>query len=104
LPKLIGPYPKTTYLDWFTEEILINQVRCFSDADIVSLIAPRAFAAETGALDGAVDQEASGRELQLASVHYDKLDIPDMIEFIPHKEGHVSATARAFEFLRGKLG
>jgi hypothetical protein len=100
LPKLIGPYSRTNYVDWFAEgQILPEQVRYFADADIVSLIAPRAFAAEAGALDGAVDQDAAGRECKRARVHYEKLDIAECCEFIAHAEGHVSATAQAFDFL-----
>ncbi len=104
LPKLIGPYSKTNYIDWFAEgQILPNQVRYFADADIVSLIAPRAFAVEAGALDSAVDQDAAGRECERARVHYEKLGIAERCEFIAHAEGHVSATGRAFEFLETHL-
>jgi hypothetical protein len=100
LPKLIGPYSRTNYIDWFAEgQILPEQVRWFADADIASLIAPRAFAVEAGKLDGAVDQEAAREECERARVHCDRLGVPDRFEFIPHAEGHVSATARAFEFL-----
>ncbi len=104
LPKLIGPYSKTNYVDWFAEgQILPEQVRYFADADIVSLIAPRAFAVEAGALDGAVAQDAARRECERAHVHYEKLGAPECCEFIAHAEGHVSATGRAFEFLQTHL-
>ena len=98
--KLAGPYSRTNYVDWFAEgQFLPDQVRHFSDADIVSLIAPRAFAAEAGALDGAVDQEAAREEGIRAAGHYRRLGVPERFEVIAHAEGHVSATARAFAFL-----
>jgi len=98
--KLIGPVRATSYLDSLEEDKFFSAViSCFSDADIVSLIAPRAFAVEAGLLDRAVDFEKSKAEFELAQYHYDKLGIGDRIEFIPHAEGHVSVTRRAFEFL-----
>jgi dienelactone hydrolase len=104
LPKLIGPYSRTTYIDWFAEgQILPDQVRWFADADVASLIAPRAFAIEAGLRDSAVDQTAAREEFRHAAVHYQKLGFPERIEFIPHDEGHVSATARAFQFLAEHL-
>jgi hypothetical protein len=36
-------------------------------------------------------------------VHYEKLGLQDRIEFIGHQEGHVPATARAFQFLAEQL-
>jgi dienelactone hydrolase len=104
LEKLIGPYRCTNYVDWFAEgQFLPRQVGLFGDADIVSLIAPRAFAAEAGALDSAVDQQAAAVEAQLAQEHYRRLGIPERFAFIPHAQGHVAATARAFEFLGEQL-
>ncbi len=100
LPKLIGPYTRTNYIDWYAEgQILPNQPRYFSDSDIASLIVPRAFAVEAGALDGAIDQKAALEEWQDTKVHYEKLDIVSNCEFIAHAEEHVSATKRTFEFL-----
>jgi hypothetical protein len=104
LPKLIGPYSRTNYIDWFAEgQILPAQAQLFADADIVSLIAPRAFAVEAGLGDGAVDQEASRRECERARVHYEQLGLATRIEFVDHAEGHVAATGRAFEFLDEQL-
>lgn len=104
LPKLIGPYSRTNYLDWFAEgQILPAQVSSFSDADIASLIAPRAFAVEAGIHDGAVDQEAARRESVTVAAHYRQLGLAARFEFIDHGEGHVAATRRAFEFLEEQL-
>ena len=100
LPKLTGPYPRVCYLDWQAEDQFFHdQTAWFSDCDVTSLIAPRAFAVEAGLHDGAVDFAHARAEFQRARVHYDRLGLSDRIEFIPHAEGHVSATARAFEFL-----
>ena len=74
-----------------------------SDSDTASLIAPRAFAVEAGLHDGAVDIDDAWDEFQRAREHYARLGLADRIEFIPHAEGHVSATARAFEFLAEQL-
>lgn len=100
LAKLAGPCSRTNYVDWFAEgQILPSQVRYFADADLVSLIAPRAFAVEAGALDTAVDQEAARQEAGRARLHYERLGVPGRFEFIPHAEGHVAATRRALDFL-----
>ncbi len=104
LPKLIGPVRATAYLDSPEEDKFFSKVlHYFGDADIVSLIAPRAFAVEAGLKDTSVDFELSAAEFQRARVHFERLGIPGQAEFIPHAEGHVSATARAFEFLKEKL-
>lgn len=104
LSKLIGPCSRTNYVDWFAEgQILPEQVRYFADADIVSLIAPRAFAIEAGLSDSAVDQEVAREEFTRARCHYENLGVTDFIEFIAHQDGHVSATAEAFQFLARHL-
>lgn len=103
--KLIGPHRATSYLDSPEEDKFFSEVILrFSDSDLVSLIAPRAFAVEAGKLDTSVDFEKAEAEFARARVHYQRLGIPDRIEFIAHREGHMSATRRAFEFLEEKLG
>ena len=102
--NLIGPHRALTFLDSQEEDKFFSEViSCFSDCDIVSLIAPRAFAVEAGQKDTSVDFEKAEAEFERAKDHYEKLGIPDQVEFIPHAEGHVSATKRAFEFLKEKL-
>jgi hypothetical protein len=104
IAKLIGPTRAMSYLDSNEEDKFFRDViSCFSDSDLVSLIAPRAFAAEAGLHDGAVDFERSREEFARARVHHDALGIPGRIEYIPHAQGHVSATARAMEFLVEQL-
>ena len=105
LPKLIGPVRGEAFLDVDSEDKFFGEViRCFADSDVVSLIAPRAFAVESGLQDAAVDIENAEAEFQSARVHYEKLGLADRIEFIPHAEGHVSATRRALGFLQDHLG
>ncbi len=104
LLKLIGPHRALCYLDSSEEDKFFSRVVShFSDSDLVSLIAPRAFAVEAGVRDSSVDFEKSQAEFARAKVHYEKLGRAEQTEFIPHAEGHVSATARAFGFLKEKL-
>jgi len=104
LPKLIGPHRARTFLDSAEEDKFFSEVIShFSDCDIVSLIAPRAFAVEAGVKDTSVDFEKSADEFERAHVHYERLGIPERCEFIPHAGGHVSSTRRAFEFLAEQL-
>lgn len=102
--KLIGPHRALTYLDSGEEDkFFADVISCFSDSDVVSLIAPRAFAVEAGQGDTSVDFEKAADEFERAREHYRRLGVPDRIEFIAHAEGHVSATRRAFEFLEHHL-
>jgi hypothetical protein len=105
LVKLIGPHRARTYLDSAEEDKFFAEViSCFADSDIVSLIAPRAFAVEAGQKDSSVDFEKAAAEFARAREHYQRLGLPERSEFIAHAEGHVSATRRAFEFLEQHLG
>ncbi len=104
LLKLIGPHRALCYLDSPEEDKFFSRVIShFSDSDLVSLIAPRAFAVEAGGKDSSVDFETSQAAFVRAKVHYEKLGQANQIEFISHAEGHVSATARAFAFLKERL-
>jgi len=104
LLKLIGPHRALCYLDSLEEDKFFTEVvRCFADADLVSLICPRSFAVEAGELDSSVDFEKSCDEFPRAAEHYRKLGLEKRIEFIAHHQGHVSATARAFQFLQEQL-
>lgn len=94
----------TTYLDAEEEDkFLPGMLGLFSDADLVSLICPRAFCAETGRLDTSVCWEDAEREFQEAKRHYEKLGMPGRIAQIVHERGHVSESEEAFEFLRAHL-
>lgn len=102
--KLIGPHRATSFLDSHEEDKFFPQVIShFSDADIVSLIAPRAFAVEAGTGDTSVDFEKSEAEFARARIHFDQLGLGERIAWIPHQGGHVSATGQAFAFLDQNL-
>ena len=89
-----------SYLDSNEEDKFFRDVISrFSDSDLVSLIAPRAFAVEAGLRDGSVDFEMSREEFQRARVHHEKLGVFEHIEYIAHAQGHVSAARRAMDFL-----
>jgi dienelactone hydrolase len=104
LSKMIGPHPLTTFLDYFEEDKFLPElISHFQDDDLVSLIAPRAFAVEAGMHDSSVDFDSARKAFALAHEHYRKLGIPERSEFIAHEQGHVSATARAFDFLSEQL-
>ncbi|HZO91597.1 MAG TPA: alpha/beta hydrolase family protein [Chthonomonadaceae bacterium] len=102
--KLIGPHRALTFLDSTEEDKFFPEViRFFSDSDLVSLIAPRAFAVEAGLKDSSVDFEKTQEQFAQARLHYERLGLPHRTEYIPHQEGHVSATRRAFDFLEEHL-
>ncbi len=58
---------------------------------------------EAGLHDSSVDFEKAEDEFARARLHYEQLGILERAEFIPHPEGHVSATRRAFDFLEETL-
>lgn len=98
--KLVQSQSGLSYLDSCEEDKFFNKtISLFSDSDIVSLIAPRAFAIEAGRKDLSVLFKHSLSEYEQAKTHFEKLGVADRIEFIAHEEGHISATKKAFEFL-----
>lgn len=102
--KMVGPHRATTYLDSPEEDKFFPQiVSHFADADLVSLVAPRAFAVEAGLHDSSVDFEGAAEEFARARVHHERLGVPERVAFLPHREGHVSATAAALDFLQEHL-
>lgn len=103
--KLVGPTRAMSFLDSNEEDKFFRDtISTFSDADIVSLIAPRAFAVEAGLHDGSVDFEMAVEEFTRAKIHHEKLNLAARVELIAHDRGHISATKRAMEFLTGQLG
>lgn len=105
LPKLIGPHPCPPYLDCGEEDKFFSDiVTAFADADIASLICPRAFAVEAGQGDTSVDFASALREWERLAAHYAALGIPERTAFLGHSSGHVAATRRVFDFLATHLG
>jgi dienelactone hydrolase len=91
----------TAYIDTNEEEkLFLGHLREFSDSDIASLIAPRAFMVECGKLDGAVHWEHSVREFQALKRHYELLGIPERAQHCLHEGGHECRCIESFEFLR----
>lgn len=89
------------YIDSTEEEKLFaRHLLEFSDSDVVSLVAPRAFMAECGKHDGAVYWEYALREFEKVKLHYERLGIPDKAEFCLHEGGHECRCIESFEFLR----
>jgi cephalosporin-C deacetylase-like acetyl esterase len=97
-------YPRTPYIKTYEEDKFFwGWLKYFDDADIVSLICPRAFAAETGRQDGAVWHEASRAAYEEAREHYRRLGIEDRIAYLEHEGGHVARGVESLDFLARHL-
>ncbi|NPV07072.1 MAG: hypothetical protein HPY83_03790 [Anaerolineae bacterium] len=93
-------YPRTPYVKTFEEDkFFAGWLKYFDDSDVVSLICPRAFAAETGRQDGAVWYEASRAAYEDAREHYRRLGIEDRIAYLEHDGGHVARGVESLDFL-----
>jgi predicted esterase len=100
LDKMIKQPNTTSYLDAPEEDKFFpGLLKEFGDSDLVSLICPRAFCAETGKKDGAVWWEDAVKEFNEAKKHYEKLGIPDRIYQVVHEQGHICASEETFNFL-----
>ncbi len=96
--------PVTAYVKTFEEDKFFpNWLRYFDDADVVSLICPRAFAAETGRKDSAVWYEHSRAAYEEAREHYLKLGIEDRVAYFEHEEGHIARGIESLDFLAQHL-
>lgn len=106
LGKMIDyDYPRTPYVKSFEEDKFFRGwLKYFDDADVVSLICPRAFAGETGRADGAVWFEASRSAYREAREHYRRLGIEDRIAYFEHEGRHVARAVESMEFLAKHLG
>ena len=90
-----------SYIDTTEEEKFFSgHLLEFSDSDVVSLIAPRAFMAEAGKLDRAVYWEYALEEFAKAKGHYERLGIADKCEVCVHEGGHECRCIESFDFLR----
>ncbi len=98
-------YPRTPYVKSFEEDkFFAGWLKYFDDSDLVSLICPRAFAAETGRRDGAVWFEASRAAYEDAREHYRRLGIEDRIGYFEHEGAHVARGIECLDFLARHLG
>lgn len=98
-------YPRTPYIKTFEEDKFFKGwLRYFDDSDVVSLICPRAFAAETGRTDGAVWFEASRAAYEEAREHYHRLGLDERIAYFEHDGGHVARGIESIDFLARHLG
>jgi len=90
-----------SYIDTHEEEkFFYRHLAEFSDSDVASLIAPRAFMVEAGKQDGAVWWEFSMREFEKVKAHYHKLGIPRRAEYCLHEGGHECRCIESFAFLK----
>lgn len=79
---------------WFRE---------FADRDLVSLICPRPFMVQEGALDGIHWEPYLLAEWERAAAHYDRLDLADRAEFVYHDGGHEVRVDEGIAFLDAHL-
>lgn len=97
-------YPRTPYIKCFEEDKFFKGwLKYFDDADIVSLICPRAFAAETGQKDQAVWFEGSRKSYKEACEHYRRLGIEDRIAYFEHESGHIARGIESIDFIAKHL-
>jgi len=104
MKKQVVPDPRGRYVSYIDtteeEKFFYGHLLEFSDSDVVSLIAPRAFMAEVGKLDRAVYWEYALEEFAKAKEHYARLGIADKCEVCVHEGGHECRCIESFEFLR----
>jgi len=94
----------TAYIDSPEEDkFLQGQLLEFSDADIASLICPRAVMVECGTQDGAVYWPMCYVEWMRLKEHYDRLGIPERCRFELNEGGHEIFYHQAPAFLDEQL-
>ena len=70
----------------------------FSDSDLVSLICPRPFMAQTGKADGISWWPFVLEEWAQAKAHYEQLGLADRAELVLHDSGHEVIPSKVVEF------
>jgi len=80
-----GYGPSTLYCAWFN---LFDKLREFGDADVASLICPRAFFVEMGKGDDAVNYKMEVEEFGRAKAIYEQLGIPEKCDMVLHDGVH----------------
>ena len=105
LGKMIDyDFPRSPYLKTCEEDrFFAGWLKYFDDADVVSLICPRAFAAETGRQDPAIWPDGSRAAYEEAREHYRKLGIEERIAYFEHDGGHVARGIETFDFIAAQL-
>ena len=105
LGKMIDyDFPRSPYISTCEEDrFFAGWLKYFDDADVVSLICPRAFAAETGREDPAIWPAGSRAAYEEARQHYAQLGIEDRIAYFEHEGGHVARGIESIDFLAGHL-
>ena len=105
LGKMIDyDYPASPYISTCEEDRFFHAwLKYFDDADVVSLICPRAFAAETGRHDPATWPEASRAAYAEARQHYHRLGLEHRIAYFEHDAGHDARGIESLEFLATHL-
>ncbi|MHB0878261.1 MAG: alpha/beta hydrolase [Anaerolineae bacterium] len=96
--------PVTPYVKSFEEDKFFpGWLKYFDDADVVSLICPRAFAGETGRKDQAVWYEHSRAAYEEARQHYVRLGLADRVAYFEHEDGHVARGIESIDFIAKHL-
>jgi dienelactone hydrolase len=75
---------------WFRE---------FRDADLTSLICPRPFQVQAGLADTIDWRPYTRREFERAREHYERLGVPERIDFCAHDGGHEARPEEGITFL-----
>lgn len=106
LNKMIIDDPRySCFLSTDEEHIFIpNWLRDFGDADLISLICPRPFMAQTGKGDSIAWWPQVQAEFDAAQSHYAKLGVKERAAFDLHDGGHEIRVETGIAFLKQWLG
>jgi dienelactone hydrolase len=103
LPKMVDSDGTNyvAYVDTAEEDRFYwNQLREFSDWEILSLTCPRAFMVEAGRQDMAVYWPMAREEFDRAHAVYKRLGVGDRLQFCLHDGGHINRAIESLDFLR----
>lgn len=102
LPKMIIPDPRySCFLDTTSEHAFLKGwLTEFDDSDLVSLICPRAFLAQTGKADRIAWWPMAKEEFERTKIHYDKLGIGNRIDMDLHEGGHEIRVRSGIEWMK----
>lgn len=102
LLKMVIPDPRySCFLNTQEEHAFFkNWLSEFTDSDLISLICPRAFLAQTGKADRIAWWPQAVEELERTKVHYDKLGIGDRVGMDLHEGGHEIRVESGLNWMR----